>query len=81
MLHLSATREAGEATQLYFWIRNLAAPLALVGVALREVRYGEGDARSPMVATIVGNAVNIALATTVRLRPRMGRRRRGVRRR
>jgi MATE family multidrug resistance protein len=64
MLHLSATRAAGEATQLYFWIRNLAAPLALVGVALRETRYGEGDARSPMVATIVGNGVNIALATT-----------------
>ncbi len=63
MLHLSATREAGEATRLYFWIRNLAAPLALVGVALRETRYGEGDARSPMVATIVGNLVNIALAT------------------
>ena len=63
MLHLSATREAGEATQLYFWIRNLSAPAALVGVALREVRYGEGDARSPMVATIVGNAVNVALAT------------------
>ncbi len=64
MLHVSATRAAGEATQLYFWIRNLAAPLALVGVALRETRYGEGDARSPMMATIVGNAVNIGLATT-----------------
>ena len=63
MLHLSATREAGEATKLYFWIRNLAAPSALVGVALRETRYGEGDARSPMVATIVGNLVNIGLAT------------------
>ena len=55
MVHLSATRAAGAATQLYLWIRNLAAPLALVGVALRETRYGEGDARSPMVATIVGN--------------------------
>jgi len=63
MLHLSATREAGEATRLYFWIRNLAAPIWLVGVALRETRYGEGDARSPMVATIVGNGVNVALAT------------------
>ncbi len=63
VLHLSASREAGEATRLYFWIRNLAAPVWLVGVALRETRYGEGDARSPMVATIVGNVVNIALAT------------------
>ncbi|HEY2747549.1 MAG TPA: MATE family efflux transporter [Polyangia bacterium] len=72
MLHVSATRAAGEATQLYFWIRNLAAPLALVGVALRETRYGEGDARSPMVATIVGNAVNIALATTFVYRLKWG---------
>ena len=63
VLHLSATREAGEATRLYFWIRNLAAPVWLVGVALRETRYGEGDARSPMVATIIGNLVNVALAT------------------
>ncbi|HEX6838309.1 MAG TPA: MATE family efflux transporter [Polyangia bacterium] len=63
MLHVSATREAGEATKLYFWIRNLAAPIWLVGVALRETRYGEGDARSPMAATIVGNVVNVALAT------------------
>jgi MATE family multidrug resistance protein len=62
LLHLSATRQAGEATHLYFTIRNLAAPLALVGVALRETRYGEGDARSPMVATIIGNLANIALA-------------------
>jgi multidrug resistance protein, MATE family len=62
LLHVSATREAGEATQLYFSIRNLAAPLGLVGVALRETRYGEGDARSPMVATIVGNLANIVLA-------------------
>ena len=77
MLHLSATRAAGEATQLYFWIRNLAAPLALVGVALRETRYGEGDARSPMVATIVGNVVNIALATTFVFVLALGRGRRG----
>ncbi|MGZ3441741.1 MAG: MATE family efflux transporter [Polyangia bacterium] len=62
LLHLSATREAGQATQLYFSIRNLAAPLGLVGVALRETRYGEGDARSPMVATIIGNLANIMLA-------------------
>jgi multidrug resistance protein, MATE family len=62
MMKLSATREAGAATRLYYSIRNLGAPLFLVGVALREVRYGEGDARSPMVATIVGNLVNIALA-------------------
>jgi MATE family multidrug resistance protein len=63
LVHVAATREAGDATRAYFWIRNLAAPVSLVGVALRETRYGEGDARSPMVATIVGNVVNVVLAT------------------
>ena len=72
MLHVSATREAGEATQLYFWIRNLAAPLSLVGVALREARYGEGDARSPMAATIVGNLCQHRAGDAVRLRHEAG---------
>jgi MATE family multidrug resistance protein len=62
MQRLSATPEAGDAARLYLSIRNLAAPLALVGVALREVRYGEVDARSPMLATVVANLVNIGLA-------------------
>ncbi len=64
LAHLSATPAAGEATRLYFVVRNLGAPLWLVGVALRETRYGEGDARSPMMATLVGNLANVALAVT-----------------
>src|SRR5438270_307441 len=33
-------------------------------VGLREVRYGQGDARSPMLASIAANLVNVALSTT-----------------
>jgi MATE family multidrug resistance protein len=62
MPHLSATPDAGHAARVYLAIRNLSAPIVLVGAALREVRYGEGDARSPMVATVVANLVNVALA-------------------
>src|SRR6185312_4837184 len=48
----------------YLHIRNLAAPMTLTFGALREVRYGEGDARSPMLASIAANVVNVALSTT-----------------
>jgi MATE family multidrug resistance protein len=61
---ISATDEAGRAARLYLCIRTLGAPMAIVYVALREVRYGVGDARSPMVATVIANVVNIALAWT-----------------
>src|SRR5262249_54017874 len=60
--HLSATAAAGAAAHTYLQIRNLSAPLAMLGCAMREVRYGEGDARSPMVATIAANLLNVALA-------------------
>ena len=39
----------------------LGSPVFLTYVALREVRYGLGDSRSPMVATLLGNATNVAL--------------------
>ena len=38
--------------------------MTLVFGALREVRYGQGDARSPMLASIAANVVNVALSTT-----------------
>ena len=75
--HAAATPAAGDAARSYLRIRNLAAPLTLVFGALREVRYGEGDARSPMLASIAANVVNIALCVDVRVRARLGRRRRG----
>ncbi len=59
---VSATPAAGEHARTYLAIRALSTPLALVQIALREVRYGEGDAQTPMWATVVANAVNIALA-------------------
>jgi MATE family multidrug resistance protein len=57
---LAASDEAGEAARLYLRLRVLGAPVVLAFVAIRELRYGEGDMRSPMVAGLVGNAVNIA---------------------
>ncbi|HXU70748.1 MAG TPA: MATE family efflux transporter [Polyangia bacterium] len=62
--HVAATPAAGHAARTYLHIRNLAAPMTLTFGALREVRYGEGDARSPMLASIAANVVNVALSTT-----------------
>jgi MATE family multidrug resistance protein len=45
----------------YLRIRALAAPMLLVYVALRETRWGEGDSRAPMRASLGGNVVNFAL--------------------
>lgn len=59
---LASNVEAGEAASLYLRIRLLGAPFVLAYVALREVRYGQGDATGPMRATILANVVNIALA-------------------
>jgi len=61
---ISASSEAGHAARTYLSIRTLGAPMALLYVALREVRYGESDARSPMTATVAANLVNVALAWT-----------------
>lgn len=62
IVHLAATPAAGHAAGTYLSLRALGAPLVLSYVALREVRYGRGDARSPMRATVLANVVNIALA-------------------
>jgi MATE family, multidrug efflux pump len=59
---IAATPAEGAAAATYLRIRILAAPLALIYVALREVRYAQGDARTPMMATVAANVVNIALA-------------------
>lgn len=59
---LCATAEAGEAGRVYLQIRAFGGPIALCYAALREVRYGQSDARSPMVATIIANVINVALA-------------------
>lgn len=60
--HFAATPAAGAAVHTYLRIRSLGAPLALLFVAFREVRYGLGDSKSPMHATVLANVVNIGLA-------------------
>ncbi|HTR52655.1 MAG TPA: MATE family efflux transporter [Kofleriaceae bacterium] len=62
---LSASPRAGGFASQYLAIRSLGAPLVLVYAALREARYGEGDTRAPMRASLAGNAVNIALDATL----------------
>lgn len=61
---LASTEAAGHAAGTYLKIRILGAPFALLYVALREVRYAQGDPQSPMRATVAAQATNIALAVT-----------------
>jgi MATE family multidrug resistance protein len=58
----AASPAAGEAVHTYLRIRILGAPFMLLFVAFREVRYGKGESRSPMRATVIANLVNIGLA-------------------
>jgi len=58
---LSASPRAGHFAAQYLAIRSLGAPLVLLYAALRESRYGQGDSRNPMRASLAGNAVNITL--------------------
>jgi MATE family multidrug resistance protein len=63
LLHyFTATPAAGDAARTYMQIRILGAPLALLFAGLREVCYGRGDSRAPMMASIAANLVNIVLA-------------------
>ena len=43
---------AGHFAAQYLTIRSLGAPLVLVYAALREARYGVGDTKSPMRASL-----------------------------
>lgn len=61
---LASTPAAAQAASSYLTIRILGAPFVLIYIALRESRYGQGDSRTPMIATVVANIVNIALACT-----------------
>jgi MATE family multidrug resistance protein len=58
---MAATPEAAGHAITYMRVRILGTPLLFVYVALREARYGTGDARAPMVASILANAANIGL--------------------
>ena len=51
--------------------KDKSAPVMLVYAALREARYGVGDTRAPMRASLAANAVNIVLDLLFRFpRPR-----------
>jgi len=58
---LAETAAAGDAAETYLTIRLLGTPVVMGYVVLREHSYGLGDSRSPMVATVVANLVNIGL--------------------
>jgi MATE family multidrug resistance protein len=51
--------------QRYVAIRLVAAPLILVGFAIREIRFGLGDSRSPMRTALIANAAHIPLNGTL----------------
>lgn len=65
LVPLSASPRAGRFAAQYLAIRSAGAPLVLVFAALREARYGQGDTRAPMRASLVGNAVNLVLDATL----------------
>ncbi|MCW5789005.1 MAG: MATE family efflux transporter [Polyangiaceae bacterium] len=58
---LAATELQGRTARDYLWVRNLAMPLVLAGVVLREARYALGDAKAPMQVSLIANAAHIAL--------------------
>jgi MATE family multidrug resistance protein len=58
----AATPAEGQAFATYLIIRSLGGPATLLFASLREVRYGEGDSRSPMVASVIANVCNAILA-------------------
>ena len=58
---LTATGGAASSMGTYLWIRAMGTPLILLFAAEREVRQGLGDSRSPMVASVSANIVNLGL--------------------
>jgi MATE family multidrug resistance protein len=68
MHFFAASQEAGDAAEGYVAVRLLASPLVMAFVALREYRYGIGDTRSPMIASVIANIANVALDYVLILR-------------
>lgn len=58
---LGASRAVGEWASSYFGVRVLGAPLVFGMGALTAWFQGRGDTRTPMAASLVANALNIAL--------------------
>lgn len=59
---ISATAGAAHHARAYLDIRLLGSVPVLLYVALREVRYGLGDSRTPMRAAVAANVLHIGLA-------------------
>ncbi len=58
---IAASERAGVHAVTYLRIRALSFPVLLAFVAVREHRYGEGDTRTPMVASLAANVANACL--------------------
>lgn len=58
---MGASDEVAPLASAYFGARTLGAPVAFVFHALTVVFQGRGDTRTPMVAVVTANAVNILL--------------------
>ncbi len=58
---LGTSRHVGELASSYFGVRVLGAPMVLGMSALTAWFQGRGDTRTPMVANLLANGLNIAL--------------------
>ena len=58
---MGASDEVGHLAQAYFAIRVYGAPLFFFSLALQGFFQGRGDTRTPMVATVIANVLNILL--------------------
>lgn len=61
MPHLSSASNAVRLSQRYVALRLIGAPVVLVAFAIREIRCALGDARSPMRAALIANALHVPL--------------------
>lgn len=58
---LGAEGEVGEMANAYFLIRVLGSPLTFAVLAFKSWFDGRGDTRTPMVANLIANGLNIVL--------------------
>ena len=69
---LMSSPASGHAARTYMALRTLGAPIVLAVVAMRETRHGLGDARAPMVATLIANVANVGLVAAFSLGAQWG---------
>lgn len=58
---MGASEQASPLASSYFAIYMLAAPITFINVALMGWFQGRGDTRTPMIATVAANLLNIAI--------------------